>query len=137
MNIVLFLNLKLTHFYCINIQKTNAFIIMQIFIANLYPDSVKLIRYLSSAVIAVLFNCYVGLLPGSKIFLFLLSVCTEELLSTAEISTFLSKINAFLPQHPSVHENCEQELSPMLQLLYFHLSGSAFLVTCSSKKAIT
>ena len=54
---------------------------------NLFLDSVKLIKYLASAVIAVLFNQCVGPSPRTKISLFLLSTCTEEVLSISKIMT--------------------------------------------------
>ena len=50
--------------------------------ANVFPDFVKLIEYLSPVVIVVLSKPDVGPATRIKIFLFLLSICTEELLST-------------------------------------------------------
>ena len=56
---------------------------------NLFLDSVKLIEYLASADIVVSSDTYVGLSPRTEISFFLLSTCTEELLSTQKIMTFL------------------------------------------------
>ena len=50
-----------------------------------------------------------------------MSSCTEELLSTPKITTFL-------PHSPFDHENCERTSNPILQPIYTYLSGSAFLV---------
>ena len=40
----------------------------------------------------------------------------------------------FLPIQPSVNENSERKLNPMLQPLYLYLSGSAFLVIFTDPK---
>ena len=77
---------------------------------------------LASAVIVALSKPCVGHSPRTKIFLFLLSICTEELLSTPKIMTFLSKL-------PSVYENRKRESNLMLQPLDFYLHESAFLVS--------
>ena len=54
-------------------------------------DSVKLIEYLTSAVIVLLCNPSVGPSPRTKIYFFLWSVSVDELFSTAKIITFLPK----------------------------------------------
>ena len=69
--------------------------------------SVKLIEYLTSAVNAVSSNPYVGSSLRTKIFLFLLSTYTDELISAPKILTFL-------PQPPSNYEYCESASSPVL-----------------------
>ena len=58
---------------------------------NFLCDLEKLIEYLASAVIAVSSNFYIGPSPRTNIPFFLLSVCTDELLSTSKITTFLSQ----------------------------------------------
>ena len=89
---------------------------------NGFPDSVKLIEYLTSTVIVALSKPCVGPSPRTKIFLFLLSICTEELLSTPKIITFP-------PSLPSFHENFERQSNPMPEPLYLYLSGLAILVS--------
>ena len=51
--------------------------------------SVKFIEYLFSAVNIVYFKPSVGSLPRIKMSLFLLSICTNKLLSTPNITTYL------------------------------------------------
>ena len=65
---------------------------------NLFCDPDKLIESSASPVNVVLYNPCVGPLPRIKIFLFLLSVCTDKLISTPKIRTFL-------PTLPSDNEN--------------------------------
>ena len=55
---------------------------------NLFLDSVKSIEYLASAVIVVSSNPCVRPSPRTKICFLLSSICTEELLSTPQITTF-------------------------------------------------
>ena len=74
-----------------------------------------MIGYFASAVNVVLSNPCVGQSPRIKISLFLLSTCTDDLMSTPKIMTFF-------PMLPSVNENSEQESSPKPQPLYFILS---------------
>ena len=64
-------------------------------------------------------SCYpcVGPSPTNEIFLFLLSICVNELISTLKIII------------PSVNENSEQESNPSTYPQYLYLSGSAFLVS--------
>ena len=70
---------------------------------NLFPDYVKSILYLAPAVNVVSSNPSVGPLPRSKISLFLLSICTDELIPAPKIMIFF----------PSVNENSERESNPM------------------------
>ena len=72
-----------------------------------FPDSVKLIEYLASAVIVALSKPYVNPSPRTEIFFFLLSISTEELSSTPKIITFFPLIS-------SVHENRKRVSNPML-----------------------
>ena len=76
----------------------------------------------SSAVNVVSSNPCVGPSPKIKISLFLLSVCTDELISAPEAKTFFAMC-------PSVNVNSEGESNPMTQPLYLYLSRSAFLVS--------
>ena len=73
---------------------------------NLFPDLAKWIGYLASAVNVVLSKLFVGHSTGIKTSLFLLSICTDDLLSAPYIMTFFSIL-------PSVNENSERELNPM------------------------
>ena len=66
----------------------------------------KLIGYLAFAVNVVSSNPCVGYSPRIKIFLFLLSICTNEIISTPKIITFL-------PMPPSINENSERESNTM------------------------
>ena len=61
-----------------------------------------------------------GSLPRIKIFFFLLSTCTNEIISTPKIMTFL-------PTLTSGNEISEHESNPIPQPVYKYLSGSAFL----------
>ena len=54
-------------------------------------DIVKFIEYLASAVIVVLSDPCIGLSPRTKISFLLLSIRTDELLSTPKIITFFAK----------------------------------------------
>ena len=54
-----------------------------------FPDSVKLIQYLASAVIVASSNPCVGLSTTTKIPFFLLSKCTDERFSTPKITKLL------------------------------------------------
>ena len=75
---------------------------------NIFLGYVKLIGYLTSAANVVLSNPCVGASPRTKISLFLLSICTDELISTPKIMTFF-------PMLPSVNEIFEREISnPMV-----------------------
>ena len=93
--------------------------------ANRFREPVKLIRYLASAVIVPSSKSCVVPSPRTNIFLFLPSICTEELLSTPKIMTLFSSL-------PSDHENCERESNPIWLPLYLYLSGSALLVSFTS-----
>ena len=66
----------------------------------------KLIEYLASGVNVVSSNACVGPSPRIKISLFLLSTCTDELISAPTVMTFLSTL-------PSVNENSEGQSNPM------------------------
>ena len=57
--------------------------------ANLLFGFVKLIGCITSAVNVVSSNPWVGPLPRVRISLFLLSTCTDELISTPKIMIFL------------------------------------------------
>ena len=85
--------------------------------------SVKLIEYFFSAFNVVSSNPCVGPLPRIKIY-FLLSKCTEELISTP-------KIMQFLPN--SLHtENFPFLSNPVPYPEYFYLSISSFLVSLTA-----
>ena len=58
--------------------------------------------------------------PRIEISFFLLSICTNELLSTPTIATLL-------PTLPSGHENSERESNPIPEPVYTCSSGSEFL----------
>ena len=60
--------------------------------------------------------------PRIRISLFLLSICTDELISAPKLMTFF-------PMLPSVNEYSGRESIPMQYLLYLYLSRSAFLVS--------
>ena len=62
---------------------------------------------MASALNVVLSNLCVCHSPRIKIFLFLLSICTDELISA-------SKIMTVFPMLPSVNENSERDSNPML-----------------------
>ena len=64
---------------------------------------VKLIGYFASAVNVVSSNSCVGPLPRIKISFFLLSICTDELISAP-------KIMKFFPMLPSVNEMLECQI---------------------------
>ena len=68
-----------------------------------FPDCLKLIGYLASVIIWVSSKPCVKPSPRTKISFFLLSTCTEELLSTPKIT--------FLPQLLFVHKDCERALN--------------------------
>ena len=69
-------------------------------------------------------NPCVGISPRIKIslFLFLLSICTDELVSAPKLLTFFHML-------PSVNKNSERESNPMPYPVCLYLSGSAFLVS--------
>ena len=71
-----------------------------------FSDSVKLIEYIASDVNVVLSNPCVDSLRRTRISFLLLLVCTDKLISTPKIITFLSSL-------PSVYENSERESNPM------------------------
>ena len=79
----------------------------------------SLIKYWASADKVVSSNLCVGSLPKIKIYFFLLSICTDDLISTAKIMTFL-------PTLPAGKEYSERESNPIPQALYTYLHGSAF-----------
>ena len=57
-----------------------------------FIDCVKVIEYLASAVIVVLFNPFVKPSPKTKMFLFQLSICIDELMSALNIIKFLPEL---------------------------------------------
>ena len=61
-------------------------------------------------------NPCVSISPRIKILSFLLSICTDELM------TFFTRL-------PSVYKNSEQKSNHIPRPLYLYLSGSAFLVS--------
>ena len=77
--------------------------------------------HLASAIIGALPKFCVVYLPRTKIFLFLLSIRIEELLTTPKIMTFS-------PSLPSVYETSVSELSHMLWLPYLYLNQHFQLV---------
>ena len=82
---------------------------------NFLCDLEKLIGYSGSAVITVSCNPCVGSLASTKISFFLLSICTDELLST-------SKITRFLPQSKFGTEKVNEN-----QTLYHVVNESIYL----------
>ena len=78
------------------------------------------IGYFASRVNVVSSNHCVGLSPRIKLSLFLLSICTDELIKTPKITTFFHTL-------PSVNENNEKESSRMPSFLNFYLSRPANL----------
>ena len=81
----------------------------------------KLIEYSASAVGVVISNSCFCPLRRTKISLFLLFVCTDELILTP-------KIIAFLPQSKFGIEKSERESNPVPYPEYEYLLGSSFLV---------
>ena len=69
-----------------------------------FLDFLVLTGYLASTIIVVPSNLSPGPSPRTRIFLFPLSVCLDELLSTP-------KITKFLPHSPISNENCERALN--------------------------
>ena len=65
-------------------------------------------------------NPCVGPFPRIKIYFSLLSICTDELISTPKIRTFL-------PTLLSGNENSEWESNPIPQQVHMYLSRSAYL----------
>ena len=63
-------------------------------------------EYLASAVNVVLSNPCIGPIPSIKISFLLLSICTDELMSTPKIMTFL-------PTLPSGNKNSERKSTPI------------------------
>ena len=86
-----------------------------------FSDCEKLIEYSASAASVVLSDPCVCPLPRIKIYLFLLSACTDELISTPKLITFL-------PQSKFRIEKRERESNPIPYPEYESLLGSAFLV---------
>ena len=82
---------------------------------------------MASAVVVVLSNPCVGPSPRTNIYFFLLSECTDELLSIPEIKTFL-------PQSKPGYEKSEQESNSLPYPELEYLSGSAFLVDLTANK---
>ena len=74
---------------------------------NCYFYLEKVIEYLAATAIVVLSNLYVGPSPRTKIPFFSLSICTDELLCSPKITTFLlqSKFGS---------EKSERESNPIL-----------------------
>ena len=60
-----------------------------------FPDYVKLIGYLTSTVNVVSSNYCIGTSPRIKITLFLLSICTNELISAPKINDIYSKASNY------------------------------------------
>ena len=73
---------------------------------NLFPHCVKSIGHFAYAINVVSSNPWAGPSPRIKISLVLLSICTDELISTPKIMTFF-------PMLPSVNENSKRESNPM------------------------
>ena len=73
---------------------------------NFLFDLEKLIEHWAFAVNVVSSNYCVGPKPRIKISFFLLSICTDELMSTPKTMTFL-------PTIPSQNENSEHESNPI------------------------
>ena len=71
---------------------------------NLFLDCVKLVGYLASPINVVSSNPCVGPSPIIKIFLFLLSTCTDELKSIPKV----------FPKLPPVIKISEREPTPIL-----------------------
>ena len=71
-------------------------------------------------------NPWVGPSPRIEISFFLLSICTDEFISTPKIMTFL-------PMLLSDNENSERNWI-LCCSLYLHLSGSAFLASLRDPK---
>ena len=63
---------------------------------NLFPDCVKLIEYLASGVNVVSFNRCVGPSPRTKIDLYLLSICTYNLILAPKMLIFLSSYHKLM-----------------------------------------
>ena len=72
---------------------------------NFICDFEKLINYLASSLIIVWFNSCVDPSPRNKIFVFLLSICIEELLLTSKIT--------FLPQSKTGFEKVKRGSNPI------------------------
>ena len=85
---------------------------------NFLFDLWKLIEYQASAVKVVSSNPCVRPIPKINISFFLLLICTDELMSTPKIVTFL-------PTLASVNDNSEREHNPIPKSLYTGLFGSA------------
>ena len=79
----------------------------------------KLIGYLASAVNVLSSNPCVGPLPENN----------REKHRGAQRSLYQLQKNDIFPMPPSVNETFEQELNPMLRLLYLYLPGSTFLAS--------
>ena len=88
--------------------------------------SVKLIKYLVSAVIVITFDPSIVPLPTIKISFFLVSTCQQELLSTLNIITCLPNLA------PPNNEKNEHELNSIPFEEYEYLSGSAFSVNLTA-----
>ena len=83
------------------------------------PSLVKLIEYWVSAA-NIWFNPCISSLPRIRIYFPLLSICTDELISTPKTK--------FLPTLPSSKEYCPRVSNTIPKPPYEHLSGSVFLV---------
>ena len=92
---------------------------------NVLCDFKKLIEYSASSVTVVSSNLCVEPLPRTKIYTFLLSIWTNELLSTPKITTFL-------PQSKFGTAKSERESNPIPYLELEYLSGSIFLVNVTT-----
>ena len=90
-------------------------------IQTLFFDLEKFIEYSVSAVILVSSYPCLGPLPRTKISFFLLSICSDELLSAQKIITFL-------PQSKFGSEKSERESNPIPCPDEEHLSRSPFLI---------
>ena len=86
---------------------------------NIFADCVELIGYSASALNVVPSNPGVGPLPRIKIHFPILSVCTDELISTPKMITFL-------PTLPSGKEYSPSESNPMPQPVYLYYLDQHF-----------
>ena len=88
----------------------------------------NLIEYFCPEISVVSFHPCVGPSPRIEIYIFLLSTCTYELISTAKVVAFL--------QNPLAIEKVPRLSSPIPYHEYFYLSTSAFFtnLTPSNKQ---
>ena len=84
-----------------------------------------MIEYFLPAVNVVTYDLYVGPSPRINISFFLLSTCTEELMSTPQILTLQ-------PNPPLENENVPCPSNPVLYPEYLYSSKLAFLVNLTA-----